>query len=89
MLHAIVADGVQVFDHAHVVFGTVALIEVFQAVAWIIGTFKTKANLAFAKQLAAVCHVDAILSAGNAARAVGAVKTSFVQVQLLEMVGGA
>jgi len=84
IIHSKILDGLQVFDHAHVIFGAVALIEAFEAFAGVSGTFKTETQLAFAKQLATIRHVGAVFPARDAARAVGPVKTLLIQVQFSE-----
>lgn len=86
-LHAIVPNGVQVFDHAHVVLRAVALIQAFQAFTGIVRAFEAEPYLTFCQQLATICHVPAVFPTGDAARAVSAVETFFVQVHLFELVG--
>ncbi len=86
-LHAIVANGVQICNHTHVVLRAVALIQTLQAFAGVLRAFKTEANLAFSQQLAAICHVGAVFPAGDAARAIGSVKAFFVQIHFFELVG--
>jgi len=88
-LHAIIADGVQIFYHAHVVLGAVALVQAFQAFAGVVCAFKTEANLAFAKQSAAFCHVGAVLPPWDAARAIASMKAFLIQIQFLKLVGSA
>jgi len=88
-LHAIIADGVQIFYHAHVVLGAVALVQAFQAFAGVILAIKTEPHLAFAKQIAAVCHVSAVLPPWNAARTIGSMKAFLIQIQFLKLVGSA
>ena len=48
-LHPIIPDGIQVFDHAHVVFGAVAFIQAFQPLTGVICALKTKPDLAISK----------------------------------------
>ncbi len=84
ILHAVIADGVQIFDHAHVIFCAVALIQALQALAGVIRTFKTEPNLAFPEQIAGIRHVGAVFPTGDAARAVGSVKTLLIQFQCSE-----
>jgi len=84
IIHSKIPDGVQVFDHAHVVLGAVALIQALEAFAGVLRAFKTETQLAFAKQLAAIRHMGAVFPPGDAARAVGSVKTLLIQVQLSE-----
>ena len=84
VFHTRVAYGVKIFDHAHVILRAVALIQALQALAGVIRTFKTEPNLAFAEQIAGIRHVGAVFPAGDAARAVGSVKTLLIQVQCSE-----
>jgi len=88
-LHAIIANGVQIFNHAHVVLRAVTLIQAFQAFAGVILAIKTEPHLAFAKQIAAICHVSAVLPPWDAARTIGSMKAFLIQIQFLKLVGSA
>lgn len=44
-------DGVQVLDHAHVIFCAVAFIQAFQAFAGVISALKTGPNSTLSKQI--------------------------------------
>ena len=71
------------------ILGAVALIQALQAFAGVSGAFKAEVHLTIAKQLAAICHVGAILAPGDAARAIASMKAFLIQIQFLKLVGSA
>ncbi len=80
IIHSKIANGLQVFDHAHVILGAVAFIQAFETFAGVSGAFKAEAHFTICQQLATIRHVGAILAPGDAARAVASVETLLVQV---------
>jgi hypothetical protein len=73
--HPLIPNGVQIFDHAHMIFCSIALIQSFQSFTRVRLTFKTKPDQTLSEQIASISHVGAVLTPGDAARAVLAVKT--------------
>jgi len=48
----IIPDKFKIFDHAHIVFGSISFVQMFQIVAWEISAFKTKLCTVFEKNFA-------------------------------------
>ena len=83
-LDPILPDGFQVFDHAHVVFRAVPLIQRFEHFAGVFAAFITEAHLALCQLFAPVSQVGAVFTARQAARTVGLMETKLIQVLLFE-----
>lgn len=82
-------DAVEVVYHAHMVFGTVALIQCLQSPAGEAFAFKTKPDAAFSQQFAGVPHMCAVFTPGKASRTMFFVKTPFVYAILPELISAA
>ena len=83
------ADRVEISDHAHVIARPVAFVEELQARAGVFITLEAIAHEPVAHKFAGVAHVQAVLSALNAARAVFTVKPLLVQVIFASLIGDA
>ena len=81
-LDAVIPDEFKVFDHAHVVPGAVALIQVFQAAAGELGALVAKPHPSLAQQGALPFHEGAVLAARQAAGAVLLAEPLLLQVVL-------
>jgi len=86
---AIFLDKVQVFDHAHVVFGAIAFIQRFQPFAGESLAFKTKADESFCQVFALVAHVEAVFPPGNASRAIFIIETLLFQIVVHRLITSA
>ena len=87
--HAGFLDAVEVFNHAHMVFCTVAMIQGLQSLTWKAFTLITKPNAAFCQQLARVSHMRTVLSPRNASRTVFSMKPSLVDILLPKLISDA
>jgi hypothetical protein len=88
-LNAMLFDEIQVFQHAHMVLGTVALIEGFEPGAGIIIALKTKSDETIPYQIARVFHEHAMFTARQATGAVLPVEPLFLQIILHRQVADA
>ena len=82
-------DTVEVSDHAHMVFCTIALVQCFQSLAGEVFTFKTKPDASVCQQFARIVHMRAVFSSRNASRAIFFVKSPFVEIIFLELISDA
>jgi hypothetical protein len=87
--HALGLNEIEVLYHTHMVFDTIALIQVFQPAARIIRAVITEPDQPFAYPVALVRHKSTVLSAWPAARAVPFLEPFPVQVVFPRQVGDA
>ena len=80
LLDAMTFDELQVFYHAHMVFGAVALIKGNQPIAGEIVTIKAKPNKSFPNQIAMLFHEGTILTAWQAPGTVRSAKSLVFQI---------
>ena len=79
-INTFVSDVFQVFNHAHMVFGSVTLIECFEPAAGEILAFITEPYQSFPNQAAMVTHENAVLATWQATGAVSPLEPFLVQV---------
>lgn len=72
----------KVLDHAHMVKGTVAFIQMFQSTAGVLFAFKAKPHQAFPQQVTALFHEGAIFTTRQAAGTVLLAEALLLQVVL-------
>ena len=77
-LDALLFDEFEIIYHAHMVLGVVALIEGFQPTTGKISTLIAKPDKPFPEQIALFLHEGAILTAWQAAGAVGLIKSLLI-----------
>jgi hypothetical protein len=85
-IHSLLADLIQIPDHAHVILVTITFIQLFQAPARIIPALGAEANQAEPDLLAAVGHMRTMLSARDATGAVRPMKTLLAYIVLLTQI---
>jgi len=76
------ADRIQIRDHTHMVFTTIALVERLQSLAGIVFAFDAEADQAFADLLTAIGHMQAVLAARDTSGAIGPMEALLIDVQL-------
>ena len=76
----------EVFNHAHVVFCTIAFVQPFETLTRKIHTFKTEANPPIPKQVTAVAHMQAVLVPRPATLTILPVKALLFQVIYLRLI---
>jgi len=81
-IHPIFADIVQIIDHAHMIFITIAFIQPLQALARVVLTLETEADQSQSDFFTTVGHVETVLSARDTAWAVRPMKTLLIDVAL-------
>ena len=81
-IDAFVSDVFQVFNHAHVVFGSVTLIESFKSAAGEILAFITEPYKSSPNQVAMFSHENTVLAAWQATGTVSLLESFLVQVIL-------
>lgn len=79
-LHTAGADGIEVRNHAHVIFFAVAFVEGLQPHAGELPALKAKTNQSFAEFFAAVPQEGAVLIAGHTAGAILFIESLFLQI---------
>jgi len=79
-INTFVSDVFQVFNHAHMVFGSVTLIECFKPAAGEVLAFITEPYQSFPNQAAMLTHENAVLATWQATGAVSLLESSLVQV---------
>jgi len=80
LLNAIVSDELEVLDHAHVVSGAVPRVQSLQPGAGIVAAAGAEPHQSLPKQVAASCHVGAVLAAWQATGAVGTSESLPVEI---------
>jgi len=75
-----VSDVFQILNHAHVVFGSVTLIECFKPAAGEVPAFITKPYKSLPNQVAMLFHESTVLAAWHATGAVSLLESFLVQV---------
>ena len=81
-LHTILLNKFEVFYHAHVVFCTIAFVEVFQSATGTILAFITETHKSPSQQVAVFCHKGAVLATWQATSAVFLPKSLLIKVGL-------
>jgi len=79
-LHTLLFDVIQVFEHAHMVFGAVTLIKGFEAFAGEIFALRTEADQSFPQQMALLLHMGTVLTPRQAAGTIFPLKALFLQI---------
>jgi len=87
--HAGCSDQFEIFDHAHVVFSPVTLIDGFQPLAGIVLALEAKSHPAFPQQFTLLSHMSAVFPSRDTARAVCLVKPLLIQVFYHELISNA
>ena len=81
-IYTFVSDIFQVLNHAHMVFGSVTLIEGFQPAAGEVLAFIAEPYKSFSNEVAMLFHESTVLAAWQATGAVSPLESLLVQVNL-------
>jgi len=79
-INTVLLNGFEIFNHAHVVFRTIAFVQHFKAPTGKIGAFKAKADTPVPKQFTAITHMQTVFAASYAALAILPVEALFFKV---------
>jgi hypothetical protein len=82
LFNAMLFDKVEVFYHAHVILGSVPLVESFESSAGKTLALMAKPNKSLPEEIAMLFHENTVLAAGQAAKAVLLAKPLVVEVML-------